>query len=117
MAVEPTDENRNVSCGRVDPFPGWQRCARPAFVVPSSASDPAPRLEGFSEASNALGELLRRIGVVQFHTSQLKTAGKKMDVRIVKSRQHEPSIGIDNPRLRPGQRANLLAAANSHNSV
>ena len=40
-----------------------------------------------------------------------------MDVRIIKSRQHEPSIGIDDPRLRPGQRAYLLAAANSYNPV
>ena len=38
-----------------------------------------------------------------------------MDMRIIKSRQHEPSIGIDDPRLRPGQRAYLLAAANSYN--
>ena len=67
VAIEAIHKDRMIGRRRIDQFSGWQRRARPSFVVPIAAENPPAFRHLLHIVAQALGHLVGRFRVAQVH--------------------------------------------------
>ena len=111
VSVEPLNEDRVVGGDGVDELVDRERLARPGFVIPEAAEDPAAlRLTCRIVAETAREVLLARRGT-QVDADQFVGAADQVHVRVVEAGHEQPAASVDHPRLRVSRRPDVFVAA------
>src|SRR5919201_4302526 len=117
MIVVPANCDRRVWSDRIDQILGGKLRAIPVLFVPIAPSDPF----AFGAAANELGhdsyEFCRTRGSFQLDAVQSQSAVQKVDVSVIKSRQHQLAGGIYHARFGIPPCLNLTVAAHSGDAV
>ena len=86
-------------------------------MIPVAARYPAALWEFLGEASDALGELLRRRGVSEVNARKLEAARQEMHVRVVEAGQDERTACVNDACARAGQLFYLFVCADGDDAV
>ena len=89
MTIVAIDKNRSAARDRINQIFGGKRGSRPLGLIPVSAQNPVAFRSLVRLLADAAHELLRSAGIIQLDLVELRSAGNKVNVRIVESGQQQ----------------------------
>ncbi len=117
VPVDALQKNRMAAGNLVNVPAGGNGLHGPQVFVPAPAENPLAGCRLLNSRTNALAEFLQRLHAGQIYIQPIKTPGRQVGVRVIKTGHEELPAQIDDLRGRPLQLEDIGVFADGLNAV